>query len=148
DTPFPLPGAMGALAVDSATSRVFVSVPDHDTIEVFNFDGVKIDSVDEQPNQGASGLVVHGAQLYATPDCGSIRDISPTTLRSEVLSASVLPGIDDIVFAAGALWVTKKVSGTVSLVRVDTSDGSAASFTNPLGNAGTGLVADPAHPDV
>jgi sugar lactone lactonase YvrE len=141
----PLTGVMAAMVVDAATSHVFVSLHDVGRIAVLDFDGNVVGSVPNEP--GASGMVVVGSHLYVVAQgAASIDDIDTGTLTRTRTLAGGLTGIQDIVAAAGSLWVVTATGIGTELVRVSTADGTTTAFPNPLNPFATGMASDPADP--
>ena len=133
-----LPGTLGAMVVDAATSHVFVSLTDTSKIAVLDFTGKIVKTISGE--SGASGLALVGSDLYVVDStAGAIDDINTGTLTLTRTLTTGISGMKDIAFGAGSLWVT---SGS-NLISVALSDGTQTSFTNPF-VFGRGLVADPA----
>jgi hypothetical protein len=140
ETPTPLPGLMGAMVVDPATSHVFVSLYDASEVVVLDFDGNIVGTIPGLA--GARGLAVVGNHVYvAAANAGAIDEIDTGTLTITRTVATGLVSMDDLVAAGGALWAMS--SG--NLTRVAIADGAKTSYGNV---AGTGLVGDPADPNM
>lgn len=117
----------GAIAVDNARQHVFVSVPNGNAIDEFDFQG---DLVNVIPNiYGADGMVVDGNTLYvAEGTAGEIVSLDltdPTAAAQEV--ASGLNGPSTLALAGGVLWTALAADDgdwADSIVSVDPGTGA------------------------
>ena len=76
-----LPGTIGSMVVDAATSHVFVSLTDTSKVAVLDFTGRLVKVIGGEP--GASGLALVGSDLYVVDSTsGAIDDINTGTLTS------------------------------------------------------------------
>ena len=136
-----LPGSFGAMVVDATTGHVFVSLPDTSKVVVLDFSGNILATISGQ--SGAQGMALSGGFLYVVDaTAGSISQINTSSLAVTTLTSG-LPGMKDIVAAAGSLWVISRSGATASLVSVSTTDGTQTPFTNPGGYYGIGLYGSP-----
>jgi hypothetical protein len=146
-----LPGVMGAIVVDAATSQVFVSMPAISTIAVLDFDGKIVATIAGEA--GADGMVLDGSHLYVVAStAGSVDDIDTRTLTRTRTLATGIPGIAAIAAAAGSLWVVKALHDGVTfdrLVRISRTDGATTEDPNPnfVGDP-VALRSDPGDPNV
>lgn len=121
----PLPSGFGAIAVEGAGQRVFVSSPAASAVTVLTAGGA-VETTLSVP--GADALLVDGTRLYVASTTGGRIDVFDTGSLALVASygGGSLVAPRALVMAGGKLWTTTGNcnSFTVRLVSISTSSGA------------------------
>ncbi|SEG84748.1 hypothetical protein SAMN05216223_115128 [Actinacidiphila yanglinensis] len=93
------------IVLDEAHQQVFLSTGGmNDSLEVYDLQGTRVGTIDDQPDAGEMALSPDGTTLYvAHTDLGTISAVSTTTLQQTALYRTDVD-TEHLAYAGGRLW--------------------------------------------
>ena len=147
-------GRFGALLVDDARERVYVSAPAKSKLAVLDFDGNLLGTVEGLP--GAYGMALDGDDLYVALTSGDgVARLDASTLERTGTLGAGLGRTGSVVFTAGKLWAAQAYCSAAAesteprhsqLAAIDPGTGAYTRHTIEQAQACFRLVVNPDDP--